>query len=298
MKLKNVVKKIIVPALNEYGFSVTDENPRFFHMGNEALKMSASIEVPPRCPYYLLSEYLDILTQKKAGNKEYKLSGYATLHYTITMPDDSHINLSNHMFEPAMGVSSGLVYHNSQDLEEKVLQIASEMTNIVVPFIVSLSKRFVIWRELNEWQESLQRHSNELAQYAANVLNLSEDRQEGYKEIEAALFLLRGKDESKWRTIFLHNIKTIVGIAAYLGECIAAYAKSTEWEWETTPPIVTSTHTYEETKMLYLCAQYANTHQSNYNLLQIIQDLWNYAPYIKCRHIESIFEGITQNSLT
>lgn len=289
MKLKDAVSKIIAPGLAEYGFVLAYQDSRYYQMKNAEAGLLISLTVPPRCPFELLGEYLQRREQKQQGDKEMKKVAFVTLGYSFKRTDGGYVNLSPYMFEPSMGLMGDFIYCNGKELEEKVFRMLNETTAIVIPFLERLKNRYVGFDIAEELDDMLARGPEALAQRATEKFRLPAGRLAGYKLIEPTLFSLRGQDEEQWRARFYQNIEDIAALAAYLSQCIAARAVSTEWVWETTPEIQTCDGLFPGTRELYFSVRGKNR-SLDLRFSQIFQDLWNYYPEIKCRHIPDIIE--------
>jgi len=106
------------------------------------------------------------------------------------------------------------------------------------------------------------------------------------------LIALRGPDESKWHSIFYENLESIAGFAAYLGECIAERAVSTNWYVETTEEIQLYDRLYPSEQFLHFSAQYEDDRERDFDFLEVFLRIWNYSPHVKCRHVNQLIEGI------
>ncbi len=291
MRLKDAVSKIIMPGLAEYGFVLAYQDSRYYQLENAEAGLLISLTMPPRCPFEMLGEYLQRCEQKQQGDKEVKKVAFVTLRYSFKRTDGGYVNLSPYMFEPSIGITGDFIYCNDKELEEKALRMLDEAAAIVIPLLERLERRYVGFDMAEAMDDMLARNHEVLARRAAEKFGLPADRLAGYKQIEPALFALRGQDEEQWRARFYQSAEDIAALAAYLSQCIAARAISTEWVWETTPEIQTSDGLFPSTRELYFSVRGKNRSQ-NCKLIQILQDLWNYCPEIKCRHITPIIEAL------
>lgn len=292
MRLKDAVQKILAPQLGEIGFVLAYSDTRYYSFWNDFSQLDISITVPPRCPSEFLGEYLTNYTRKKEGDPEVKRNAFVVFDYSAKLPEGRYVGLSPYMFEPSMGVKGGFVYCNAKELESKMLQIVDETRAVVIPYMEKISKRYVLPDLSDELTEMLASQSTALSQRAIERFGLPEDRTIGYKMLERVLLEARGDNEEDWKNNFYQNIEDIVGSAAYLSECISEYAVSTKWCWDVTPAIQTSDGIHESTRKLRFSAKYGKGRGEIFDLMQIICDLWNFSPYVKYRHIESIIDEI------
>lgn len=297
MKLKDAVHKIVVPELSKIGFVLDYSHPRHYSFRNDCTGIKVLITVPPRCPMEFIHEYMINDTQKAQGDPEVKRNSFVVFGYSAKIPENGYVNLAPHMFEKVMNIKGGFVYCNSKELEEKMTQIINETRSVVIPYIEKLSKRYVGADVLDKLTEMLASQNKELSQEVMKKFKLPNDYSLGYKIIEPILLELRGDDEKNWKSNFYQNSENVVGLASYLAECISAYAKSTKWFWEITPEIQTCDGVAESTRELYLEVKYANHRGGDFNLLEIIRNLWNFYPYVKCKHIESIIDEIKSENI-
>lgn len=291
MTLKTAVLNMIAPQFAEHGFVLTREESRYYRFEHASTGIQISLTVPPRCPFELLNEYIEALERKRQGDKDVQKAAFVSLEYSVKRSDGGYINLSPYMFESFMGITGGFLYCNNRELEEKASRMVEETVSLVIPFLERLTKRAVGFEHSEDLEAILARDPAALARRAAAKFDLPADRTVGHRMIEPALFALRGSDETSWRPIFVQNLEDIAGFAAYFSECIAARSIRTAWIWETTPEIQTSDGIFPSTRELYFSAYYSSGCK-DLRPVQIIQDLWNYCPEIKCRHIPDIMEAM------
>ena len=295
MKLKDAVLNVFAPPLNKLGFELKEDNPKHYCFSNDSTGIDVTITVPPIYPFEVVNEYLSNVEQKQQNNFYIEKNIYVLMEYSARLLEGGYVNLTPHMFESCMGINGGCIFCISKELGEKSAQAIQETVSVVIPYMERLSKRYVIpdcSRELSEMFSSTMfiSHYDTLARKVIEQFGIPDDYSLGYRKIEPALLNLRGEREEEWKNIFFQNPDYIAGFAAYLAKCIEKTAVTTEWFLETTPEIQTSEGIVESRKMLYFSANYENDTQSDFNLLQIICDLWNYYPHVKCRHIDSIIE--------
>lgn len=293
MKLKDAVQKIVVPELSIIGFVLDYSHPRHYSFKNDRTGIEVLITVPPRCPIEFIHEYMINDTRREQGDPAIKRNAFVVFDYSARIPGSRYyINLAPHMFEISMNIEGGFVYRNSKELEEKMTQTVNETKSVVIPYMEKLSKRYIGPDALNELTEMLASQNKILLQNVMKKFKLPGDYSIGYKMIERILFELRGDDEENWKSNFYQNPENIVGLAFYLAECISAYAESTKWFWEITPEIQTCDGVAESTRELYLEVKYGDDREEDFNLLEIIRNLWNFYPHVKCKHIESMIDEI------